>query len=68
VFFLLLSEDSYMLELPGVGNPRTVQELCSLVAAHNPKLVFLNLAGQEEGGEPEMEDWTKKLLCGGIRK
>jgi hypothetical protein len=53
----------------GVGNPRTVQELCSLVAAHNPKLVFLSETWQaKKRMEPEMEDWTEKLLCGGIRK
>ena len=30
------------MELPGVGNPRTVRDLAALVQTYNPKLVFLS--------------------------
>jgi hypothetical protein len=32
----------------GVGNPWTVLDLCSLVAAHSPKMVFLSETWQQK--------------------
>jgi hypothetical protein len=36
------------LELPGVGNSRTVRDLAALLQSHNPKLVFLSETRQCE--------------------
>lgn len=33
----------------GVGNPRTVRDLCSLVRLHHPKIVFLSKIRMSEG-------------------
>lgn len=32
----------------GVGNPQTVRDLCALIRAHHPKMVFLSETGQSE--------------------
>ena len=42
------SNECVSMELPGVGNSRTVRDLSTLVRAYNPKLVFLSETRQSE--------------------
>ena len=42
------SNECVGMELPRVGNPRTVRDLAALVQSYNPKLVFLSETRQSE--------------------
>ena len=42
------SNECVSMELPGVGNSRTVRDLTALVQSYNPKLVFLSETKQSE--------------------
>jgi len=45
------SNECPSLELPGVGNPRTIRDLAAFVQSYNPKMVFLSETRQSEENE-----------------